>query len=251
MFHPAPSAASPVIGTFSPDVRPRNHLLRALPPAELELLRPHLELVQWQQRDLVYDAGAPIHYVHFPETAVLSNVSVLAQGGTVEVGTAGREGMVGLPVFLGDHASTHVVFAQVPGLASRIETKLFLGLTTTPGAFHRVMLRYTRAFFTQVVQTAACNAAHLVEERCARWLLTTHDRVDGADFPLTHELLAYMLGVRRAGVTVAMGALQDAGLVHTTRGRIAIADRAGLERASCECYHVVRAHFERLLPRAA
>jgi CRP-like cAMP-binding protein len=111
-----------------------------------------------------------------------------------------------------------------------------------------MILRYTQAFLTQVAQTAACNGAHLVDQRCARWLLMTHDRVDGDEFPLTHEFLAFMLGVRRAGVTVAMRSLQDAKLIRYTRGRIGIVDRTGLEAASCECYAVVRAHFNRLLP---
>jgi CRP-like cAMP-binding protein len=113
------------------------------------------------------------------------------------------------------------------------------------------MLRYTQAFLTQVVQTAACNGAHLVEQRCARWLLMTHDRVDGDEFPLTHEFMAFMLGVRREGVTLAMGGLQDAGLVRYVHGRVTMSDREGLERASCECYAVVRAQYERLLTRAS
>lgn len=158
--------------------------------------------------------------------------------------------MAGLPLFLGDSTSSIRAFAQIPGEGVRMEGHLFMRLAATPSAFHRILLRYTQAFLTQVAQTGACNAAHLVEERCARWLLMTHDRVAGERFPLTHEFLAFMLGVRRAGVTVAMGKLQDAGLIDYSRGRITIVDRLGLERASCECYQVVRAHFDRLLPKA-
>jgi len=169
----------------------------------------------------------------------------------VERADDGCEGMVGLPVFLGEPTSAASVFTQIPGTASRMSAATFAHLAGAPGALHGMMLRYTQAFLTQVSQTAACNAAHLVEQRCARWLLLTHDRVEGDDFPLTHEFLAYMLSVRRAGVTLAMRALQDAGLVRYTRGRVAIVHRAGLERASCECYRVVGAHFARLLGQIA
>ena len=226
---------------------PRNQLLAALPPAELQRLVPHLERVELAQREAVFEPHLPIPYVYFPETAVLSLTSILRDGGTVEIGTSGREGMAGLPVFLGDDAGTIRAFAQIPGAAIRIEAVAFARLAGVAGPFHTLLLRYTQAFLTQVAQTAVCNAAHLVEQRCARWLLMTHDRVDGDEFPLTHEFLAFMLGVRRAGVTLAMGGLQDARLVHYVRGRVTVADRLGLERTSCECYAVVRAQYDRLL----
>ena len=222
-----------------------NRLLSALPTAALEALRPRLERVELQQREALFEPDKPIPFVYFPVTTVVSLTNVLHDGGTVEIGTSGREGMAGLPVFLGDDAGTMRAFAQVPGTALRIEAAAFAELSKGPGPLHALMLRYTQAFLTQVVQTAACNGAHLVEQRCARWLLMTHDRVDGDEFPLTHEFLAFMLGVRRAGVTLAMGGLQDARLVRYVRGRVTVTDRAGLERASCECYQVVRAQYER------
>ena len=230
---------------------PRNRLLGGLPHAELAALLPHLELIQLEHHDTLFGPEKPIEFVFFPETAVVSLVNTFEDGGTVEVGTAGSEGMVGLPVFLGDPTSAVSVFTQIPGTAARMNAATFAQLAGAPGALHQMMLRYTQAFLTQVSQTAACNAAHLVEQRCARWLLLTHDRVEGDDFPLTHEFLAYMLSVRRAGVTLAMRALQDAGLVRYPRGRGAIVDRAGLEGASCECYRVVSAHFARLLAQVA
>ena len=228
----------------------RNRLLAALPPEELARMRPELELVRLDQRALLFEPEAPIRHVYFPETAVVSLISRLVDGGSVEVGTAGCEGMAGLSVFLAGETSSVQAIAQIPGVAARMETEAFARLARAPGALHALLLRYAQAFLTQVAQTAACNGAHLVEERCARWLLMTHDRVDGDEFPLTHEFLAFMLGVRRAGVTVAMNSLQDARLVSYTRGRVRVVDRGGLEGASCECYHVVRAHFERLLPRS-
>jgi len=235
--------------TLTPYAPPRHRLLGALPADELARIRPHLERVQLQQRDIVHEPDLAISHVYFPETAVLSLVSAMDSGATVEVGTAGCEGMVGLSVLLAEDVSTVRTLAQIPGAAERMTADVFARLASAPGAFHRILLRYTQAFLTQVAQTAACNGAHLVEERCARWLLMTHDRVEGDEFPLTHEFLAFMLGVRRAGVTVAMRALQDAGVVQYSRGRVQIVDRSGLEAASCECYGVVRTHFERLLPQ--
>ena len=244
------ATARPAIeaGTDGP---PRNRLLAALPSEELEQVRPHLERVYLEQRDVLYDPEIPIDYVYFPETAIISLVSNMSDGGTVEVGTAGCEGMAGLSVFLAGETSSIQAFAQIPGEATRMKTGAFLTLAGPAGEFHRILLRYTQAFLTQVAQTAACNGAHLVEERCARWLLMTHDRVKGDDFPLTHEFLAFMLGVRRAGVTVVMRGLQDRELVRYSRGKVRIIDRPGLETMSCECYAVVRAHFERLLPQMA
>jgi CRP-like cAMP-binding protein len=229
----------------------RNRLLAALPAAELERVRPHLEQVRLEQRESLYEPETPISHVYFPETAVISLVSSLEDGGTVEVGTAGCEGMAGLPVFLAGDTSSLKAFAQIPGVAARMEAATFTRLAGAPGPLHRLLLRYTQAFLTQVAQSAACNGAHLVEERCARWLLMTHDRVTGDAFPLTHEFLAFMLGVRRAGVTMAMRTLQDLGLVDYSRGWVEIVEREGLEGASCECYRVVRDHFDRLLPPAS
>ena len=239
----------------SPDTRAdaplRNRLLTALSLEQQLEVHPYLERIWVERRQSLFEAGEPIRHVYFPETTVVSVVSHMAQGGTVEVGTTGSEGMAGLPLFLGDQSSSVRAFAQIAGSATRMDAEAFVRLAGAPGPFHRILLRYTLAFLTQVAQTAACNGAHLVHERCARWLLMTHDRVNGREFPLTHEFLAFMLGVRRAGVTMAMRALQDEGLVRYTRGRVEIVDREGLERASCECYRVVRAHTERLLPRSA
>lgn len=226
----------------------RNRLLAALSPADFASIEPYLTRVHFDQRQVLFEPEEPIDSVIFPETMVVSLVSTFEEGATIEVGTTGCEGMAGLPLFLGDDSSSILAFAQIPGDGLRMPAEDFMRLATSPGAFHRILLRYTQAFITQVAQTAACNGTHLVEQRCARWLLMTHDRVAGDAFPLTHEFLAFMLGVRRAGVTVAMRTLQDAGLLRYSRGSVEIVDRARLEEVSCECYHVVRAHTERLLP---
>ena len=252
--HVAPEAreAAGRVSALAGAARPiRNGLLGALPAEDLERIRPHLEQVELEQRELLFDSETPIRHVYFPETAVVSLVSTLAVGGTVEIGTAGREGMAGLSVFLSGGGSSVQAFTQISGEAMRIEATVFSRLASVPGPFHDLLLRYSEAFLTQVAQTAACNGAHFVEERCARWLLVTHDRVDGGEIPLTHEFLAFMLGVRRPGVTLVMRALQDKGFIRYNRGRIVVVDRTALEGAACECYRAVRGHFERLLPRAA
>ncbi|HEX8851043.1 MAG TPA: Crp/Fnr family transcriptional regulator [Gemmatimonadaceae bacterium] len=243
----ARAAGSDAIPT---DLPLRNRLLAALPPEELARVRREAKPVRLGMREILFERDTPIQHVYFPETAVVSLVNTLEHGGTVEIGTAGREGIAGLSVFLMAESTTATAVAQIPGMAWRIPVDAFLRLAAPTNALHRLLLRYTQAFLTQVAQTAACNAAHLVEQRCARWLLMTHDRVDGDVMPLTHEFLAFMLGVRRSGVTIAMRSLQDAKLIDYTRGRVMIVDRAGLEGASCECYRVVRAQFDQLLARA-
>lgn len=225
----------------------RNRLLAALPADDLEFLVPHLELVQLELHAQLFASELPIRHVYFPETAVISMVSRLKDGRTVEVGTAGFEGMAGLSVFLAQDTSTLDAFAQIAGAAHRMESSTFVRLAAESAPLHRMLLRYSQAFLTQVAQTAACNGTHLVTERCARWLLMMRDRVDSDEFPITHEFLAFMLGVRRAGVTVTLRDLQNAGLIAYTRGRISILDGIALEATSCECYRVVRAHFDRLL----
>lgn len=239
------------VAPLARQARHRNRLLAALPTDELERLRPHLESVELLQREPLYEAGASIRFVYFPETAVISLVAPMEGGGRIEIGTAGCEGMAGLPVFLASDRSSLEAVAQIPGVAARMDAATFARLAAAPSALHRILLHYTQALLTQVSQAAACNAAHVVEERCARWLLMTHDRVANDEFPLTHEFLAFMLGVRRPGVTIAMRALRDTGFVNYRRGSVRIVDRAGLEGVSCECYRVVRSHFERLLPSSA
>lgn len=239
-----PVAAEP---TVLPNLSTRNRLLGALPSEEFAHLQPYLERVRLEPRQMLFERGAAIRHVYFPETAIVSLVRQLSDGRTVEVGTAGCEGMAGLPLFLGGESSSGCAFVQIPGAALRMDAEVFERVAGDAGCLHRILLRYTQAFLTQVAQTAACNGAHLMEQRCARWLLMTHDRVEGDEFPLTHDFLALMLGVRRAGVTLVMRALQERRLVRHTRGRVEIVDRLGLERTSCECYRVVRADFDQLL----
>jgi CRP-like cAMP-binding protein len=186
-------------------------------------------------------------HVYFPETGVASIVTVLADGTETEVATVGSEGMVGLPAFWGVEAVSTRAFWQLAGATWRLPVQALRDEKRRGDSLEGVLGRYAQAFLTQVAQSATCNARHTVAQRCSRWLLLTHDRVDGDAFDLKHEFLAQMLGVRRAGVTEAAGALQKAGLIRYGPGRLTILDRAGLEAAACECYGLVRREYERLL----
>ena len=225
----------------------RNHLLRSLPAAERDRLLAHLEPFDIEPMRDIAESREPIPYVHFPETGVISFLTRLSDGALIENGTVGREGMSGLPLVLAADSTTAIITGQVPGSSLRIEAAAFRALLPELPEFDRLARRYALYFMTQVSQSLACNSRHRVEQRCARWLLMTHDRVPGDQFVLTHEVLSQMLAVRRTGVTVAAGALQDAGYIRYRRGRIMVLDRAGLERTACECYATVREQRDRLV----
>ena len=227
--------------------RPANRLLASLPAASFESLRPHLEPVELSLRDVLFNVDVPIEHVYFPEDMVVSILGVMPDGTAVEVATVGREGMVGLPVFLGAERTSSHAMVQVPGRAHRVEARTFRDQSRRSVGIRDVLDRYTQAMFTLLAQGAACNRLHSIEERCARWLLLTQDRVGADSFPLTHQFLSQMLGVRRAGVSEVAAELQREGLLTYRRGYITIQDRARLEAASCECYGVIRSEFSRLL----
>jgi CRP-like cAMP-binding protein len=223
-----------------------NRLLRLIGKAELRRLEPGLETVTLQIRDEIVRAQEPIRHVYFPTSGVVSLV-VDAEQRPVEVSTIGNEGLVGTSVFLGSETTTMRAFAQVAGEARRIPVRVFRAFVESDGELDRVLRRYVQAFMTQVTQNVVCNLRHGVEQRMCRWLLFTHDRVGAEEFPLTQEFLSQMLGVRRATVTVVAGILQRRGLISYFHGRMKIADRRGLEAASCICYDLVRREYERLL----
>jgi len=227
--------------------RPRNRILLSLRHAERDRLMADLELVGLDIREIVYDVDTRIDHVYFVETGVLSIVGVTADGSSVETATVGREGMLGLPVFLDSDRSSTQAFCQVAGESLRMTADAFRRAAAASGDLRLMLHRYTQALFTQVAQTSACNRLHPVRQRCARWLLQTHDRMDTPEFPLTHDFLSQMLGVRRASVTEVAGVLQREGLIEYAHGRITIKNRRGLERTSCECYAIVQAEFDRLL----
>jgi CRP-like cAMP-binding protein len=204
--------------------------------------------VRLELRQLLFDKDAPIEHVYFCESAVVSIVNMMSDGTAVETATVGNEGMVGLPLFHGVDRTAAQAFCQIPGDALAMTSAAFRTELRHPGTLGTLLGRYAEAMFTMVAQSSACNRLHPMRERCARWLLTTHDRVGGDEFPLTHHFLAQMLGVRRATVTEAAGSLQDARLIAYRMGTVRILDRPGLETASCECYAIIRAAFGHLLP---
>ncbi|WP_207477794.1 Crp/Fnr family transcriptional regulator [Arenibaculum pallidiluteum] len=224
----------------------RNTLLATLDPDDIALIEPHLEPVDLPLRKPLYFANEPIRTVHFVEAGLASVVTRFGDGQTIECAVVGREGMVGVPHLLGSDTTNTECMVQVPGRGWRMEaTALRAAITRSPPLRAR-LLRYAMAFLSQVSQTAACNGVHAVRQRLVRWLLMTHDRGDGDRIPLTQETISTMLGVRRAGVTVAAGDLQKAGLITYGKGFITILDRPGLEAAACECYAAVKDQFRHL-----
>jgi CRP-like cAMP-binding protein len=218
-----------------------NRILASLPADELATLRQDLTPVTLASGQILYEQRSAIDWVYFPDTSVASLLSRMEDAAVVEVGTIGNEGAVGLSLFLGASVSIPETIAQIPGDAQRMPAAAFQSAVQQLPRFRDIVGGCTHAFMTQVSQTAACNRLHGIEQRCARWLLLTHDRVGGADtFPLTHQFLSFMLGVRRAGVTESLGALARSALITSTSGHITILDRQGLESASCECYAIVR-----------
>lgn len=226
---------------------PRNQILAGLPPEEQARLWPHLKRVDLQHKQVLIEPNRAIEFVYFPEDAMVSILSIMADGSAVEVATVGWEGVVGLPVFLGCGSMAGQAVAQVAGIALRMSADSFREEGRHCGALTLRLNRYTQALMTLLAQSSGCNRAHQVDQRCARWLLMVHDRVQRDAFSLTHLFLSQMLGVRRASVTEALSGLQQAGLIAYGRGQIRIRDRAGLEGASCECYAIIHSEFARIL----
>jgi CRP-like cAMP-binding protein len=218
-----------------------NHLLAALPAEEQAALLPYLEFVSLPARTPVYQPSEPISHVYFPTVGV---VSLLVDG--IEAGVVGREGMIGLPIFLGTDRATGQGVVQVPLEALRMTADDFRSCVDREGALHEVLLRYTHFLLCQVSQSLACGVSHALPQRLCRWLLLVHDRAGTDQFPLTQEFMAAMLGVRRASVSQVAAGLQERGLIRYQRGRVSVLDRAGLEAAACECFLVVEAEWARL-----
>jgi CRP-like cAMP-binding protein len=225
----------------------RNRILGLLPSKDFQRLRLRMKLVELPLGTSLYEPYAPLKRVYFPEDGLASLLTRLDDGIETEVATVGREGMVGLPVFFGVESVPGRTIWQVPGKALVLQAKVLRQETRQGGALNDLLRLYAQGLFTLISQSASCNRRHEIVQRCSRWLLMTHDRVNGDEFALTHEFLSKMLGVRRAGVSVAAGILQKAGVIKYSRGRITIIDREGLEGMSCECYRIVREEFDRLL----
>ncbi len=226
----------------------QNAILAGLNPAMTARVMETAELIILETPQQIYEAGSPIRKVYFPIDAVLSVVTQMRDGGSIEVGTVGREGVSAIPLLLGATTSANESYCQVPGRAVVISSDYFRQLLAVEDdQFRRVLDRFLQAYVNMLGQLAACNGMHSIYERCARWLLLTHDRVNSDKIALTHEYLSMMLGARRSGVTIAAATLQQAGFIRYAHGHIVITNREGLEDASCECYGVAREQFGALL----
>lgn len=224
-----------------------NRLLAALPDAEYQRLIPHLEHVSLPFKQVLHELGEPIEYVYFPQKAIVSCLSTMEDGSMIEVGLVGNDGIVGIPAALGDNITATIAMVQVPDSAMRMKASVLKTEFQRGGVLQSLLLRYMQVQHAFVTQSAACNRLHYLEGRLARWLLLVRDRVGSNELPLTHEFMSQMLGVRRAGVTEAANALQQAGLIRYTRGKVTILNREELEAASCECYEIINGEFARLL----
>jgi CRP-like cAMP-binding protein len=225
----------------------KNVLLRGLSPADRARLGPHFEHVPLAFKQLLHEQGKPVEHVYFPESGVTSMLTLLEAADAIETGTVGNEGFVGISAVLGAGESPNHCICQIEGSAFRLPAHVAAAERDAGTEWFRLLLRYVCFLTTMTMQSTACNRMHAVDARMSRWLLMTHDRVEGNEFTLTQEFLAQMLGVARPTVNIAGATLQRAGFIRYTRGRITILDRANLETAACECYERIRTALERTL----
>jgi len=230
----------------SPDLK-KNHLLAALPDAELARWLPQLEWVEMPLGQVLYESGSTLGHVYFPTTAIISLLYVLQNGSSAEIAVVGNEGLVGISLFMGGDSTPSRAVVQSAGTGLRMPAQVLKNEFKLAPVMH-LLLRYTQALITQMSQTAVCNRHHSLDQQLCRWLLLSLDRLQGNELVMTQELISNMLGVRREGVTEAALQLQAANLIRYARGRITVLDRPGLEKRTCECYGVVKREYDRLLP---
>src|SRR5882724_3981389 len=226
----------------------QNSLLAALPDAEWTRWFPQLERVDMPLGQVVYEAGDTLKYMYFPITSIVSLLYVMENGASAEIAVVGKEGLVGVSLFMGGESTSSRAVVQSAGIGCRLNAKIMKSEFDQAGPVLHLLLRYTQALLTQMAQTAVCNRHHSLDQQLCRWLLLSLDRLPSNELSMTQELIANMLGVRREGVTEAAGKLQNAGLIQYNRGHIIVLDRAGLEAKVCECYEVVKRETDRLLP---
>lgn len=228
----------------------QNHLLAALPVPEFERMAAHLELVPMLLGDILYEPGEQLQHAYFPTTSIVSLHYVTESGASAETAGVGKEGVVGVSLFTGGNTMPSSAVVLTAGHAYRMDRHLLKKEFDRAGQMQGLMLRYTQALLTQMMQTAACYRHHSLEQQLCRWLLLTLDRLPSHDLVMTQELIASMLGVRREGITEAAGNLQRAGFIRYRRGHITVLERSGLEASTCECYAVVKKELDRLLQTA-
>ena len=226
----------------------KNHVLARVSEAELERLLPDLELVELPLGKVIYESGEKLHEVYFPTTAIISLLYMMENGSSAEIGVVGNDGLIGIAIFMGGDTTPNRAVVQSAGTSMKIKSAKLLEEFTRGGSFHNLCLRYTQALITQISQTAVCNRLHSIDQQLCRWLLLSHDRLPSNRLIMTQDLIANMLGVRREGITHAAQKLQKSGYISYVRGDMTILNRQGLESDVCECYEVVRAEYDRLLP---
>lgn len=235
--------------TLSPLRRGANQILARLPPEEYARLLPHLKPAPLEFKQILCEAHERIEHVWFPQSGVLSAITVMKNGSAIEAANIGYEGLFGSNATFAVGTSPHRVIVQVAGKGLRIASAPFKKEADRQGVLHELLLHYNSAFLAQVSQSVACNGLHTAYQRCCRWLLMGHDRVPAEELPLTHEFLAVMIGVRRAGVTEVLHSLSEAGLIRSKRGLVTILNRKGLEASACECYRAVVDEYTRLFAK--
>src|SRR5713226_8404613 len=228
---------------------PRNRLLLALPSRNLKRLMPELEHIRCQREQVLMDADSSLDHVFFPESGVVSVVAVYADGSVIEMATIGREGCTGMQAFFGAKSSSVRLLVQIPGSAAKMPRAAFARAMESTPSFRKLMSDYIHAFLEQVMVSVACNGAHSLKERLARWLLMMRDRSDDDALSITQDMLAEMLGVQRPSITHAARELEHAGLIERGRRQVTILNRQDLKRASCECYQLVRTRLAFHLPK--
>ena len=233
----------------TPPNRPSNRLLLALPSRDLKRLMPELEHIRCQHQQLLIEADSSLDHVFFPDSGVISAVAVYSDGSIIEMATVGREGYTGVQAAFGATTSSARFFVQIPGTAAKMSRTVFTRAVRSMPSFQRLTSAYVEAFLEQVMVSVACNGAHSLKQRLARWLLMMRDRSDDDTLPITQNLLAEMLGVQRPTITNAARELERAGLIERGRQKVTIVDRQGLVGASCECYQLIRSRIAHHLPK--
>ena len=227
--------------------KPENRLLATLTEDELGRLYPHMEVIRLPQSKVLYEAGAAVHNLYFPNKGMISLLSMNSDGTTIEVGMVGDEGAVGLPVILEIDTTPYGATVQLPAEVIKIKGSVVKAEFNRGGRLNHLLLRYTHVLLTQIAQSVVCNRFHTIEKRLCRWLLIARDRVNSNNLSLTQEIIADMLGISRTGVTMAAVSLQRAGLIRYSRGRIEILNSRAMEAAACECYQVIKEEFDRFI----
>jgi CRP-like cAMP-binding protein len=229
-------------------LKDRNYLFHSIPEKEWGSLLPYIEQVTLPLGKVLYEPGVKMDNVYFPSSAIISLLYALENGSTAEIAVVGNEGIVGISIFMGGESTSSRAVVQSAGIGYRIPSRIILNEFNNAGPVMHLLLRYTQALITQMSQTAVCNRHHSLDQQFCRWLLLSLDRLTSNQLKMTQELIANMLGVRREGITEAALKVQKAGFIKYTRGHITILDRTGLENRTCECYAVVKAEYDRLLP---